>query len=253
MSYSSLINDLTPYFYFPMDIKKDLLPVDVISDIQPFIEGDYGYDQQKRFYSNSLTLFEGSSFNIAESSEFDFSPATFGFWLDSDFVEDYTDIFSVHSGNTGIGMSYSKETNQITIHNYSGFGFVQDFEFDQPSLIVIEITPELSFEPMLTNSVDFKINSEIVHNQSNFLFPETPQITLGSLNDNQARGQISVSDFFYLQSTISQNNVENLYSLGYNGYEKLQIDSNSSIIVNDVNNDFLQTAWQSYGEITTKK
>ena len=253
MSFASAVLDLNPYFYFPMEIKRNYIPVDIVADIEASVVGDYGYDQQKNFYSNSLTIFEGSSFNIDESSEFDFSPATFGFWLDSDFVEDYTDIFSLNSDDAGVGISYSKQTNEITIHNYSGSNFVYDFEFDQPSLIVIEIIPEFSFEPVLPNSISFKINSEIVHTQSDFLFPETPKITLGSLEDNEARGEIRISDFFYLQSSISQYNIENLYSLGFSGYEIFPFNSSSSVTLNDSSNKYLQTAWQAYGEITTKK
>lgn len=250
MSFSSAVTDLNPYFYFPMEEKINYFPVDIISDAEAIIQGDYGFEASSRALSASLNLFDNTYFQIPASVDFESSPATFGMWLKSDLVEDDIDIFSIHSDTEGIGVSYSTINSEITIHNYNGTDFTYALEFPDNVFLTIQIEPEP--DPN-SNSISFKINSESIHNQSAFFIPDVPEITIGSLQDGEARGQITVSDLFYLQSTISQYNIDNLYSLGLNGYEIFPFDSSSSITFNDSSNTYLQTAWQAYGEITTKK
>lgn len=254
MSFSSAVTDLNPYFYFPMEERINYFPVDIISDSEAIIQGDYGFEAPSRALSASLNVFDNTYFKIPASVDFESSPATFGMWLKSDLAEDQIDIFSIHSETDGIGVSYSTVNSEITIHNYGGTDFTYPLDFSENVFLTIQIEPEIGFgiDPD-SNSISFKINSESIHNQSAFFIPDVPEITIGSLQDGEARGQITVSDLFYLQSTISQYNIENLYSLGLNGYEIFPFDSSSSITFNDSSNTYLQTAWQAYGEITTKK
>lgn len=253
MSYSNAVLDLSPYFYFPMEVKFNLNPVDIVSDLEFNSVGDYGYEISPRFYSNSINLPDGSYGYIDPSSDFNSSPATFGMWISSDLVEDSIEIFSIHSESQGFGLSYSTITSELTFHNYSGSSSVFSVDLSSPSLVTIEIVPDLVVFGPASDSVEIKINSETIYSVSGFSISGEPEINIGSLNDNEGRGQLNISDFFYLQSTISQYNIENLYSLGYEGYDIFPFTSSSDIIVSDANNTFLQTAWQAYGEVTTKK
>lgn len=254
MSFASAVLDLNPYFYFSMEQKINYFPVDIISDEEAIIYGDYEFEAASKGLSDSLNIFDNTYFQIPGSADFESSPATFGMWISSDFAEDEIDIFSIHSNSDGIGISYSITNSEITIHNYNGVNFTESFDFPDNAFLTVQIEPEIGFgvDPD-SNSIVFKINSEVIHSQAGFFIPDFPDIVLGSLQNGEARGQITVSDLFYLQSTISQYNIENLYSLGLNGYEIFPFDSSSSITFNDSSNTYLQTAWQAYGEITTKK
>lgn len=258
MSFSSAVFDLNPllnpYFYFSMEERINYFPVDIVSDIEAEIQGDYEFEAASKALNSSLNLFDGTYFKIPASVDFESSPASFGMWLKSDLIEDQIDIFSIHSDSSGIGLSYSTINSEITIHNYSGSSFTYSFNFPENAFLTIQIEPEFGFGvPEGSNYISFKINSESFHGQAEFFIPDAPEITVGSLQDGESRGQIAVSDLFYIQSTVSQYNIENLYSLGLNGYEIFPFDSSSAITLNDSSNTYLQTAWQAYGEITTKK
>ena len=244
MSYSSKIVDLNPYFYFPMDIKDGLLPLDLQENVVPVIIGDYGYELSVRFFSGPLDLDSGSLFILQSSEEFFSSEATYSFWASSDVVEQTIDIFSIHSGSDGLGVSYFKDESEITVHFYGEGTQSFTIDFDEPLLFTITIS---------SGTLSFYINSDLIFSTGSFTIPASPEIFLGGLSDAIGAGAIRVSDFFYLQSALGLSEISNLYSLGYDGFELFSLDSGSSLIINDVDNDFLQTAWQAYGEVTTKR
>lgn len=244
MSYSSLVNDLDPYFYFPMEIKENLIPLDVAGSLEPSIEGDYGYEQQKKFFSDPINILEGSYFILQQSSDFSAPSSTYSFWFDSDLVEDITEIFSIHDNISGVGLSYSKINSEFIIKIYGGSSFSVEYELKDPILVTFIAS---------SSGLVLYLNDEIVLTVGNFTLPSEPTLALGTLNSLQGLGDARIADFFYVQSEISIFDVKSLYSLGFNGYEVFSLDSGSTITINDLQNDFLQTAWQSYGEITTKK
>lgn len=244
MSYSSEIVDLNPYFYFPMDIKDGILPLDLQEEVSPSIIGDYGYELSTKYFSGPLDLLSGSLFILESSEDFSSSEATYSFWVSSDLVEQTIDIFSIHSGNEGVGVSYFKDESEITLHFYSQGTESFAVDFDEPLLITLTVS---------SGVISFYINKELVFNTSSFTIPAAPEIFLAGLSDAIGAGSIRVSDFFYLQSALILSEIANLYSLGYEGFVLLSLDSVSSLTINDSDNTFLQTAWQAYGEVTTKK
>jgi len=244
MSYSSLVNDLDPYFYFPMGVRENFIPLDIVGDLQPFVEGDYGFERQQRFFSDPINILEGSYFLLDQSSDFSSPSATYSFWLDSDLVEEFTEIFSIHDSIEGFGLSYSKEDFKFVVEFYEESTSEISFDLKDPVLITFVVS---------SGNLSFYVDEELVLQTSNFSIPAQPVITLGTLRGLLGRGELRISDFFYLQSDISAINVANLYSLGFDGYEIFSLDSSSTISLNDVDNKFIQTAWQAYGEITTKK
>lgn len=244
MSYSSGVLDLQPYFYFPMDIKDGLVPLDVQENVTPVISGDYGYEISTRFFSGPLELPSNSFFLLPDSSDFFSAEATYSFWVSSDLVEDTLDIFSIHSGSDGVGISYFTPESELTLHFYNQSTESFALDFKEPVLFTITVA---------SGTITFYVNNEIIFDSSNFAIPANPEIALGSLSDFAAAGAARFSDLFYSQSALNVFQINNLYSLGYNGYEELKVDSASSILINDVDNSFLQTTWQAYGEVTTKR
>lgn len=249
MSYSSKIVDLNPYFYFPMDIKDGLLPLDLQENVSPLIIGDYGYELSTRFFSGPIDLSPGSLFILESSEDFSASEATYSFWASSDLAEQVVDIFSIHSGSDGVGVSYFKNNSgegdsEVTLYFYDQATESFALEFDEPLLFTLTVS---------SGVLSFYINNELIFDTGSFTIPASPEIVLGGLSDSAGEGTIRVSDFFYLQSALSLFEISNLYSLGYDGFELLSVDSASSLTINDADNDFLQTAWQAYGEVTTKR
>ena len=249
MSYSAAILDLNPYFYFPMDIKNGLLPLDLQENVSSLVVGDYGYELSRRFFSGPLDLPPGSLFVLESSEDFSGPEATYSFWASSDLVEEVVDIFSIHSGSDGVGISYFKDdsgegASEVALYFYDQSTEFFALEFNEPLLFTITVSAGV---------LSFYINNELVFDTGSFTIPASPEIFLGGLSDSAGEGTIRVSDFFYVQSALNLSEISNLYSLGYDGFELLSVDSASSLTINDVDNDFLQTAWQAYGEVTTKR
>jgi hypothetical protein len=227
-----------------MDVRKNLIPVDLVDDLEPFIDGDYGYERQVKFSSDPINILDGAYLLLDESSDFFSESATYSFWFDSDLVEEVIDIFSIHDNSEGVSLSYSTQESKFIVGFYGSSSVEEFFEISEPVLITFAV---------LNGNLSFYVNDEVLLTTSSFSIPGTPEITLGSLENLEGLGQSKISDFFYLQYGLSQVDIENLYSLGFEGYENFSLDSSSSISLADVDNDFLQTAWQAYGEVTTKQ
>ena len=244
MSYSSKIVDLNPYFYFPMDIKDGFLPLDLQGKVSPSIVGDYGYELSTKYFSGPLDLLSGSLFILESSEDFSSPEATYSFWASSDLIEQTIDIFSIHSGDEGVGLSYFKDESELTIHFYGEGTESFTIDFDEPLLFTVTVSSE---------TFSLYVNNELIFSAGSFTIPASPEIFLGSLSDAVGAGTIRISDFFYLESALILPEIANIYSLGYDGFELLSLDSASSLTINDSDNNFLQTAWQAYGEVTTKR
>ena len=243
MSYSAAVLDLDPYFYFPMSVFTQNAPEDFQENESGLVFGDYGIEKPEGFFSDQLKLFSGGYFSIDNSAELVASEFTYSFWLGSQ-VFDNPEIFSLHDSEQGFGLSYLNDSKVLIFTIYSDNSYAVSFEILKPSLITFVFSG---------SSVLFYINDSLASTHHSVTLPDSPQITLGSLKDLQALGEITFSDFFYIKQALSSQTIKMLYSLGIDGYETLSINEQTNVSITEGDKTFFQTAWQAYGEVTTKR
>jgi hypothetical protein len=243
MSYSSFVNDLEPYFYFPMNVFDQNIPVDFEEKESALIFGDYGIEESEKFFSNQLKLFPGAYFILSESSEFNSAAFTYSFWVGSQAF-DSPEIFSLHNSQDGFGISYLNESEEVVLTVYSDSSYAIPFKISEPVLISLVLSG---------NDLFVYLNDSLAYTYSSINIPAEPEVTLGTLSGLDGQGELSVSDFFYIKQALSGQQISTLYLLGFEGYETLEIKEASPLSILEGNKTFFQTAWQSYGEVTTKR
>lgn len=243
MSYSSFVLDLDPYFYFPMSVFDNNVPVDFQEQEVGSVVGDYGIEETEKFFSNQITLFPGGYFLLPSNSELTDSEFTYSFWLSSQ-VFDNPEIFSIHDSSQGLGISYDNSSEELLLEVYSEAIYSLPLKISSAVLITLVFS---SGDALIyvDDSLFFTLPSVSV--------PTDPEVTLGTLKNLEADGEVSVSDFFYTKQALSALEITNLYILGFKGYENLSISKESALTILESDKTFFQTAWQSYGEITTKR
>ena len=243
MSYSSFVLDLDPYFYFPMNVFDNNIPVDFQEQEPGFIFGDYGIQETEKFFSNQITLFPGGYFLLPSNSELNSSEFTYSFWLGSQ-VFDSPEIFSIHESDQGFGVSYDNNSEELLLNVYSDSVYSVSLKISNPILISLVFSG---------GDVLVYINDSLFFTIPSVTIPASPEVALGTLKNLDGFGEIAVSDFFYAKEAFSISKIKDLYGLGFEGYETLIINKESPLSILEGNKTFFQTAWQSYGEITTKK
>jgi hypothetical protein len=234
MIYTGLIKKLSPVAYVPMSVGTPGSIVDVISGTQSNLVGSATRETINSQLNKGIRLSADSYFTLESASSFP-ATGTVSFWANATEQTGLIgEVFGNQFSKIGGVLEHTDDTTGGTIAS------------PQPDSDIIMIT--VSYSPSETK---IYINSDTV---LDLAYGSTPSqyIYFGAISDAPGSSPNAYSDIFVLNYRISDSQVQNLYSVGVNGYETVSIDSSSNINLSDSDPELLQTSWQAYGIVMVK-
>jgi hypothetical protein len=237
MSYSFIVSEDEPFFYFPMTARLESgFPVDFVGNSLMEIEGFFDYVHVNDLLGSFLHLSPGSS---AEVLQFDENLSNFSvvFWIFSN--KSSSDIIDI--AGIKIQSNYSDENYSIVANSSTIAQFLSD------KLINIAVTFE-----NLTAKV--YVNSEEVYSLEPTFLPGGGAAA-GELSDIifGGEGELLASHISFFERTVSENEIKTLFNVGSTGSDIIKVETGSQISFSGLFKSHFQTIWQAYGIITTKK
>lgn len=237
MSYSFIVSEDEPYFYFPMTARlENGFPIDFVSNSLMEIEGFFDYVHVNNLLGSFLHLSPGSSAEVLQFNE-NLNNFSVVFWIFSNkSSSDIIDIAGIKIQSNYSDENYSIVANSSTIAQSSS-----------GELINIAIT----FENM---TAKVYVNSEEVYLLEPSFSPGGGAAA-GDLSDIVfgGAGDLSVSHISFFERTVSENEIKTLFNVGSTGSDIVKVSTESRILFFGDFKSHFQTVWQTYGIITTKK
>lgn len=244
MAYLPAAIELDPKVYFSFSFVDDFdSPRDIVSDSSLVFSGDYFYSDPTPPLSRYIVL-EDKEFMSLDSNELDYlSDLSFVFW-NSDAIIDSSrkDIF--YWGDEQDYISVYVESDQIFVDISSSVVSVPQDDLPLRNFsVVFDLDQALVFyNSILVSSATF------VEQRGNFFDPRW-----GSLSDEEASGDSKFSDIAVFEYPLSENQIKSLYQIGAFGSEIFSISSPAPLSFSGRVRSAIQTSWQSYVDIFTKR
>jgi hypothetical protein len=239
MSYTSSILDLGTSMLFSFSfLNENKIPLDLKSQNSVEISKPFQFISTPLFTGKFLSLSQNSFFKILDVDN-NYSSYSFSFWLKKG-TENAT-IVDWGDESSGFRVNYINDSN---------FAEIIIRESD-PDPLIVPITyvaiPEYShFLFKIENStIKVFVNAEEVYDGQ--YDQPSGDIVFG------ASGSFSIAEVALVNSEINQKDISMLYDVGARGFEKASFSLQSPITITDRIESVIQTVWQSYGQITTKK
>jgi hypothetical protein len=230
MSYTTSALNLNPRTYFDFSVvDANFFPVDLERLATISISGPFYYYNSDLFVGKFLVLPQQSSASIPHYYEYPYSLTFWGKHFNQN-------AYFIEWGGSGDGLAvfYDENIDKIVVN-------IKSYQ----SVVVDASEYFYFFAEIQQNFIKIYINAEEIY--SGPFNDVLNDIFFGS------SGAIAISDLAFIDPGININEIVNLYSLGLNNYYSFNIKDPSSVSFSDRILSKLQTAWQAYGEITTKR
>jgi hypothetical protein len=242
MAYLPYANDLSPALYFSFSIvDQNQNPINLIGQESIIFPEEYFYTDEKDHLNRFVALPNQSYGSVEEPASLS-SSVSLAFWFAPLEESSTYEIFSWKDQNNFVELEFDQESSVFNI-NTSSDG--QD-SFAAPEADLYFFV--LNFDD---GSFTAFLNAEQVYSLS-LPRPES-SITFGSLDDLSGIGDSSFGEIIIFDYVLSNQEISILFDLGLLGFQRAVIESGSQIGFSDAFGSALQTAWQAYGNIFTKR
>lgn len=227
MSYSAVVAESEPYFYFPMTARlENGFPIDFSGNSLLEVEGFFDYRRINDFLGPFLHLFDESSAQITQFNQ-NLTQFSVSLWIFADYNS--SDIVSL-AGLT-LQSNYSEEVWSLVAN----------------SSVVFQSAPGET------------VNICVVFNESSgFVYVNGSQVysfTPGALDEINflSEGEKVVGEISFYERVLSDEEILSLFNVGFTGSDIVSLSTESQISFSGDFKSHFQTVWQAYGIITTKK
>ena len=231
MSYTSTVLDIGTYFLYSFSVLNNSKnPVDLNSNTTIEVSRPFYFFKSPLFMGNFITLKDDADLRII--GDFPSQPYSIAFWLKKSRVT--SKIVDWGDESSGFSVFYDKSTNKTTVFLKNS----TSIEFDMPDYCYLLVKVDNSVAKVF-------VDAEEIH--SDAYSEPSGDIVFGS------QGECSVGEPALISSNIDNNTIRMLYDIGSSNVEKVRVSLQSPVTFSDRIESILQTVWQAYGQITTKK
>ena len=240
MIYDSFVLFLDPTRYIPFDDRENGLPKEILFSAEINLSSDPEYKKMNTFLGEGIFL--PANGTVEFDTGIDSDNWTLAFWVQVDTEESYEPLYFFDNQGRGTIITIN---NATLTHSFGNGSSTQTFSYgaavdDGPNLIAI------SFDGTTYRLV---VNNSQLTESSSYATPNDIARFFSS-NDTAEKilNQVFIADY-----AIDNKILWKGYSVGVVGKEVRRVLSGSEVILDQGNIDSLQTSWQAYGIVVTKR
>jgi hypothetical protein len=235
MSYSAIISDINPYFYFPMSARDQQgLPLDLSNNSEANIDGFFEYKKLDNIFGPFLFLASGGPLSFSNLGA-GLETSTLSFW--TRIGKNFQEIINI--GGLELQSSYSDGVFSIVANSQ----VVVQFQEEQSVFISI-VFDEIIVFGSLSRVGFLYVNGEMVYSFPAQVFNEIVF---------QGENEIFVAEIFFVKQPLTPQLILSLFNIGSTGSDIVRVNTGSEISFSGSFKSQFQTVWQAYGIITTKR
>jgi hypothetical protein len=240
MIFDSFVLSLEPNRYIPFDDRENGIPKEIFFNAEVNVPSDPQYKKMNTFLGEAIFL--PAEETVEFDTGIDSNNWTLAFWIQVDTEESYQPLYFFDNDGRGTIINIDGDT---LVHSFGDGSSTQSFSYgtavdEGPNLIAI------SFDGTTYRLI---VNNSQLTESSSY---STPQIFArffsGSDTGEKSLNQIFVADYAIENETLWKG-----YSVGTTGKEIKKVLSGSEIELSQGNIDSLQTSWQAYGVVVSKR